>query len=140
MTDPINPEHYKQHSIEAVEVVEEFFRSDSHLATAYVYLHRAGMKPNNTSVQDYKKAIWWLQRAITHHVSTTCIYSRGKVSRIRQEVFFDRPHVGEAFFQMVMATGSHAPYVSAVRGAITWLRTEIEGLEGADTADETRRD
>ena len=60
----IDPDHYKGNRIESVDVIEAFFRRDSHLAQAFKYMARAGGKPDNPYVQDLEKARWWINRAI----------------------------------------------------------------------------
>lgn len=68
----IDPDHYRGSGrsslgplkVESVDVIEAFFRRDSHLAQAFKYMARAGKKPDNSYVQDLEKARWWLTRAI----------------------------------------------------------------------------
>lgn len=62
-TDPINPAHYKQGGLEAIDVIEAF-NLDFCTANAVKYLLRAGKKADNPEVQDVKKAIWYLERRV----------------------------------------------------------------------------
>jgi hypothetical protein len=59
--DPINPAHYKAHlsGIECIEVTRHF---NFNLGNAIKYIWRAGHKAN--TVQDLKKAIWYLEDEI----------------------------------------------------------------------------
>jgi len=63
--DNINhPQYYKgKNGIEAIEVVEGF-ELGFHTASAVDYILRAGKKDPNTEIDDYKKAIWFLNRKI----------------------------------------------------------------------------
>lgn len=62
-TDPITPSYYERNGIKAIEVVEAW-ELGHHLATAVVYILRAGKKPGDDYLQDLKKAKWYLDRAI----------------------------------------------------------------------------
>jgi len=59
--DPINPAHYKAHpsGIECIEVTRHF---NFNLGNAIKYIWRAGHKVD--TVQDLKKAIWYLEDEI----------------------------------------------------------------------------
>lgn len=86
MSDPVHhPEYYKAPmtsakglSPETVDIAEAFFADNIHLATAFIYIARAGRKsldPNipdaemtedqkrEAYIRDVEKAIWWLTRA-----------------------------------------------------------------------------
>lgn len=62
MSDPINPEHYKQHpsGVEAIAICEHFSFC---LGNAIKYIWRAGVKTTDP-VEDLKKARWYLDREI----------------------------------------------------------------------------
>lgn len=64
MSDPVNhPEHYQSATgLEAITVIEAFFLEDAHLANVFKYIAREGKK--GTSIQDLRKARWYLNRAI----------------------------------------------------------------------------
>lgn len=63
MTDKINPDHYKSGGMEVIDVIEAF-KLDFKLANAVKYILRAGKKPGQTSHDDLKKAIWYINRHI----------------------------------------------------------------------------
>jgi hypothetical protein len=61
-----HPAHYNQGDIEHVEYVEDRGWSVGYcLGNATKYIHRAGNKPGNDSLQDLKKARWYLDRYIS---------------------------------------------------------------------------
>ena len=65
-SDPINPDHYKIGGIETIDYMKakstpEEFKGYLRL-TALKYLSRAGHKDD--TVQDYKKAQWFIDRLI----------------------------------------------------------------------------
>lgn len=56
-----HPPHYNEHpsGVECIDIVEHFsFNSGN----AIKYLWRAGLKPDTNSVDDFKKAIWYIER------------------------------------------------------------------------------
>lgn len=58
-----NPKHYNSHptGIEAIEIIEYMtFNS----GTAVKYLWRAGLKPGEETLEDLKKALWYVGREI----------------------------------------------------------------------------
>lgn len=63
MNDPINPQHYKQGGLEAIDVIEAF-QLNFCLANCVKYILRAGKKTLNSELQDLKKARWYLDRQI----------------------------------------------------------------------------
>jgi len=62
VSDPINPDHYKQHpsGIECIVIAEHFSFC---IGNAIKYLWRAGAK-STCPVEDLKKARWYLDREI----------------------------------------------------------------------------
>lgn len=58
-----HPKHYNEHpkGIECIDVIEDF---PFNIGTSIKYLWRAGLKPGQGMVQDYKKALWYIQREI----------------------------------------------------------------------------
>ena len=52
--------------MEAIDVIEAYNLNFS-LGSAIKYILRAGKKPNETSKEDLKKAIWYLQREAQRH-------------------------------------------------------------------------
>lgn len=67
-TDTVNsPSHYNQTKIEAIDIIEDVtagYQSNVkyHIGNAIKYLIRAPFK--NNTVEDLKKAVWYIQRAI----------------------------------------------------------------------------
>ena len=59
-----NPNHYQSSRLEAIEVIEAFNLNFS-LGSAVKYILRSGKKPGETSQEDLKKAIWYLQRELS---------------------------------------------------------------------------
>ena len=62
--DPVkNPAHYTQHpsGIECIEVTRHY---NFNIGNAIKYLWRHGLKDGNSSVQDLKKAIWYINDEI----------------------------------------------------------------------------
>jgi len=60
--DPVNrPKHYAQFSIQPIEAVESWGLCH-HAATAVAYVARAEHK--GSEIEDYKKAVWYLNRLI----------------------------------------------------------------------------
>jgi hypothetical protein len=58
-----NPRHYNSHpsGVECIDVIEHMtFNS----GTALKYLWRAGLKPGEETVEDLKKALWYVGREI----------------------------------------------------------------------------
>ena len=65
MSDNINqPAHYRQHpsGIECIEISEWHTFA---VGNAIKYLWRAGLKDTTTATEDYRKAIWYLQREVS---------------------------------------------------------------------------
>lgn len=64
MSDPVNsPSHYRADEIEAIDVIEAFFKDKYHLGNVFKYIARAGKKDNE--LQDLRKAEWYLKRWIS---------------------------------------------------------------------------
>lgn len=62
--DNVNPEHYRRlGEYSAVHVVAKWGLSYC-LGNALKYVQRAGTKPGATTVEDLKKAVWYLNREI----------------------------------------------------------------------------
>lgn len=69
MDDKINnPLHYggKNNQYEAIKVIEAW-ELNFCLGNVLKYISRAGKKENNSSLQDLKKAQWYLQREISKY-------------------------------------------------------------------------
>lgn len=62
--DPVNhPPHYTDGKIEVIDFIEDK-KFGYHLGNAIKYIARAGKKDPTKKVEDLKKAIWYIQRAI----------------------------------------------------------------------------
>jgi hypothetical protein len=62
MSEKVNhPNHYNALPIECIDVIEHF---DFCIGSAIKYLWRAGLKDGEADLDDYKKAIWYIQRKI----------------------------------------------------------------------------
>lgn len=65
MPDWINPDHYKSESgLEAIDVIDAFFRNNPYRANVFKYLKRAGVKDPAKEVEDLRKAAWYLGHEI----------------------------------------------------------------------------
>lgn len=64
MNDPVNPNHYKDHgAYEPIRVIEAWGLGFC-LGNCVKYISRAGKKASEPTVQDLKKARWYLDREI----------------------------------------------------------------------------
>lgn len=64
--DPVNhPSHYTSGKIEVIDFIEDQ-KLDFHLANALKYICRAGKKDKNKTKEDLEKAVWYINRYITH--------------------------------------------------------------------------
>ena len=64
LDDAVNhPKHYTSHpgKIECIQVTEHL---NFCIGNAIKYLWRAGLKENNSDIQDLKKAVWYIEREI----------------------------------------------------------------------------
>jgi hypothetical protein len=65
--DAINPDHYKIGGIEAIDYVQAKLSPEEYRGylrgNALKYLSRAGHKDD--AAQDYKKALWFIERLIS---------------------------------------------------------------------------
>jgi hypothetical protein len=62
--DAINPDHYKQHGIETIDIIEAW-DLNYRLGNVVKYISRANHKGNY--LEDLKKARWYLNREISHN-------------------------------------------------------------------------
>ena len=64
MADMVNsPPHYRTDSgLEAIDVIEAFFRYNYNLGQVFKYIARCGKK--NDAIEDLKKARWYLDKEI----------------------------------------------------------------------------
>ena len=64
MHDPVNhPDHYTDGGIETIDFIEAK-KLPYHLGNAVKYISRSGKKGTDKTVEDLKKAVWYLQRYI----------------------------------------------------------------------------
>jgi hypothetical protein len=79
--DPVNhPSHYTFGSIEVIDVIEDW-RLDYHLGNAVKYIARAYHKGN--TIQDLKKAVWYLNRRIQQMESKKALNEHSIPKRTR---------------------------------------------------------
>jgi len=66
-----HPSHYggERNPYEAIKVIEAW-KLDFHIGNAVKYLCRAGKKDPTKEIEDIKKAIWYLQRAIEYRTGS----------------------------------------------------------------------
>lgn len=64
--DPVNhPSHYTSGKIEVIDFLEDQ-NLPFHLANALKYICRAGKKNPEKTAEDLEKAVWYLNRYISH--------------------------------------------------------------------------
>ena len=64
VNDPINhPAHYTTGKIEVIDYIEDQ-KLPYHLGNAVKYISRAGKKDKDKTVEDLKKAVWYIERYI----------------------------------------------------------------------------
>lgn len=58
-----HPKHYNEHptGVECIDIIEWMAWN---IGTAVKHLWRAGLKPGTDSIQDMRKAIWYIEREI----------------------------------------------------------------------------
>lgn len=65
--DHINPLHYKNYSMEVIDMMIAIFGTDATAIycemTAFKYRMRMGTRPNNSVEQDLQKEDWYLKKA-----------------------------------------------------------------------------
>jgi len=66
MSDLINhPDHYKANGMECIDVIEALDLGYAFcVGNAIKYIFRRGTKPNHDTLEDLKKARWYIDRAI----------------------------------------------------------------------------
>lgn len=64
MNDAVNhPSHYTDGGIETIDFIEAK-KLPYHLGNAIKYISRAGKKDQNKTVEDLRKAVWYIERYI----------------------------------------------------------------------------
>ena len=64
MSDNVNhPSHYTDGQIEVIDYIEDK-KFGYHLGNAIKYISRAGKKDPQKTVEDLRKAVWYIQRYI----------------------------------------------------------------------------
>ena len=69
MSEQVNhPSHYNQGGIECIDAMEAAFgpvaTTNFYHLNAFKYLWRAGQKEGNSTVQDFEKAGWYINKAV----------------------------------------------------------------------------
>ena len=63
-SDPVNhPSHYTSGSIEVIDYIEDK-GFPYHLGNAVKYISRAGRKDPEKTIEDLRKAVWYIERYI----------------------------------------------------------------------------
>lgn len=64
MNDPVNhPSHYTDGKIEVIDYIEDK-QMGYHLGNAIKYISRAGKKDPSKTIEDLRKAVWYINRYI----------------------------------------------------------------------------
>ena len=64
MNDAVNhPSHYTDGGIETIDFIEAK-KMPYHLGNAVKYISRAGKKDQNKTIEDFQKAVWYIERYI----------------------------------------------------------------------------
>ena len=64
LNDPVNhPAHYTTGKIEVIDYIEDQ-KLPYHLGNAVKYISRAGKKDKDKTVEDLRKAVWYIERYI----------------------------------------------------------------------------
>ena len=64
MNDPVNhPSHYTDGKIEVIDYIEDK-QMGYHLGNACKYISRAGKKDPSKTIEDLRKAVWYINRYI----------------------------------------------------------------------------
>ena len=67
MSDPINPTHYRQRSMEVIDMMRAIYGDEAVAAhcdiTAFKYRMRVGLKAGQPVEQDVGKALWYERMA-----------------------------------------------------------------------------
>lgn len=64
MSDSVNhPSHYTQGKYEVISVIEDW-GLNFHLGNSVKYIARAGKKDPQKTIEDLKKAVWYIEREI----------------------------------------------------------------------------
>jgi hypothetical protein len=66
--DQINPQHYKNYSVEVIDMMIAIYGKEATALfcemNAFKYRMRMGTKPDNSIEQDLKKERWYLTKAV----------------------------------------------------------------------------
>lgn len=66
VADPVNsPKHYHVGGLECIDAIEQLGLG-FHVGNVFKYLWRAGRKDKSKTLEDMKKAAWYLARAINN--------------------------------------------------------------------------
>lgn len=96
MTDMVDhPPHYQTETgLEAIDVIEAFFRYNYNLGQVFKYIARCGKK--NNDIEDLKKARWYLDKEIEWREGTD--EHRGDVEAFTPYPDDKTPKVGDRVF------------------------------------------
>lgn len=78
------PSHYNQGKFEVIEFIEDQ-NFQYHIGNAVKYLSRAGKKNPDKIIEDYEKAIWYIQRRIEVLKNPTNTIKPNDMGKTREE-------------------------------------------------------
>lgn len=76
-----NPNHYNGNGFSAIDLIEKYNLNFS-IGSAAKYIIRAGKKPSEDTVDDLKKAVWYIKREINNKTSLNKILYRFLVNEL----------------------------------------------------------
>jgi hypothetical protein len=129
MSDAVNPSHYKSHpsGVECIDVVEYL---GFNLGNAIKYLWRAGLKENAPTLQDFRKARWYLERATNQGIWYEWVRARGPIDRV---LACDPSALTKVIAALVGSPSwHHNATTRSVRRAIEILDVEIAVIANED--------
>lgn len=130
MSDPINPDHYRTGGIETIDFIQYGGFASFTLGNAVKYMARAGKK-TKSPVEDLKKALWYIERAIKDQDSVSEPYIR-KLSKLGVNSIQDFCNAKGLSAGITLVL--HCLSVNDLYSAEAGLRREIRHLEHMETS------
>lgn len=116
--DPVNhPAHYTRHP-SGVECYEISQHLSAAVAQAFQYIWRAESKGN--PVEDYKKAVWWLEREIER--------LEPLMIKTRTVLYSESAWKGELYHKMIPSPGRLWYVIDALKERIAGLESNQGGI------------
>lgn len=127
--DMVNhPPHYTDGKYEVIDFIEDK-RLGYHLGNAIKYISRAGKKDPYELVNDLKKAIWYLNRAIGTK-DTICYYGKIQVEDyIEEKRLSENLCMAMMSFSVMSLLSCHDARDKKIRLMIKYIQAEIEEIE-----------